>query len=348
MMLRTAGTCVLALASLSTAARAEPLRLRGDALATARAPAGLFVLDAQSPTGGLVSAEVMVWAGRDELGRDTDALVVAVRIDAPSHDASARLGRFVLVPGALRPLHLDGVEVMVRLPWDGAVQLFGGFPVVPNLAPRPFTWTGGGRIAQRFGDVATLGLAFAERREGGALHDRELGLDAGFFPSDETHVSARAAYDLVDAGLSELVLTAGWGVRPLRVEVIGSRRSPSRLLPATSLFSVLGDVASDRAVARLSWLAAPRLDVVAEVGALGLGGDWGEELLARARLRLDDAGDRWVAIEARRRGAADAAWSGLRVFGRTPITLGLAASIELEHAASDEGARGSPWPWGLA
>ena len=52
----------------------------------------------------------------------------------------------------------------------------------------------------------------------------------------------------------------------MRGELSLEHRSPTHLLPATSLFTVLGEVASDRAGAGLRWRAAPRL----ELGPLSL------------------------------------------------------------------------------
>src|SRR5687768_12035396 len=95
----------------SSTANAEPLRLRGDALATTASPAGLLTLEATGSQSRELSAEAVVWmAGQPAPGEDTrgDVLVIALRARDPKGRASATLGRFVASVGALRPVHIDG------------------------------------------------------------------------------------------------------------------------------------------------------------------------------------------------------------------------------------------------
>jgi hypothetical protein len=157
-----------------------------------------------------------------------------------------------------------------------------------------------------------------------------------------------AAYDLVSPGLSEVALTASHRGRAMRGELYAIHRAASHLLPATSLFSVLGDVPSQRAGAVLTWRAAPRLDVIGDVGARRLDDDYGAELSGRARLRLDDRGASVLGAELRRSGIGDDAWTGLRGSARLGLGRGLVASTELELVIPDLArGRGPAWPWAL-
>jgi hypothetical protein len=332
----------------SATARAEPYRLRADALASAQSPTGLLALSAEGAEGPSLSAEALVWVGAGDED-EAQALVVAVRARRPSGAAEARLGRFVVSAGGLRPVHLDGVASRVRLPYRLAVESFGGSPVAPGQDGRTWDWLVGGRVSRALGDWGSAGVAYLHRRDGGRLADEEIAVDAGGAAADWLDLSARAAFDLSRVGLAEASASAAGRLGAAwRVELHGTERSPSRLLPATSLFSVLGDVPSRRIGTAVRWRAAPRLDLRADVGALAAGGEWGEMLAARALLRLDDRGVGAVGAELRREAAPEGGWTGARATGRAPIGAGLVLATELELAMPDHPAgRGAVWPWGL-
>jgi hypothetical protein len=121
------------------------------------------------------------------------------------------------------------------------------------------------------------------------------------------------------------------------------------MLPATSLFSVLGDIPSDELGASLRWRAAPRLDVDGSAAARALGGAPGGALSVRATLRLDDRGAGALLVDGRREDGPDAGWTGLRLALRLPLGGRLGATGELELVRPDHGGdRGSLWPWALA
>jgi len=343
---------------LGHAAGAEPLRLRADALATTASPVGLLVLDASGAMQPGLSAEAVVWvAGGAGLGDGTrgdgsqgDVLVIA--IDAHSQDGTrgGKLGRFVAMMGALRPVHIDGGELRLRLPQRLDVELAAGVPVLPGLmTSRAWDWLVGGRVARRFGDWGSAGIAYEQERDDGRLVTEELGVDAGAEISRRDDVGARLAYDLANPGLAEVGLTASHRGKAVRTELYAVHRASSHLLPATSLFSVLGDVPAERAGTVITWTAAPRLDLVADAGASRVAGDLGVELVGRARLRLDDRGASMVSAELRRSGNGADAWTGARGAGRIALAHALAVSTELELVRPDEArGRGALWPWALA
>ena len=112
-----------------------------------------------------------------------------------------------------------------------------------------------------------------------------------------------------------------------RLELFGSQLSPGRLLPATSLFSVLGDLPSQTVGATVRWRAAPRLDLLASGAgqdvASGLGGNgW-----LRATLRLDDQGDGSLGLEVRRVDVPGAQWTGVRAIAAIPLGEGLSLLV---------------------
>lgn len=340
--------CAAALAAGGGAAGAEPYRLRADALATAQAPAGLLVLQADGAEGPHLGAEALVWVGAGEED-EAQALVVAVRGREPSGLAEGRLGRLVVTAGALRPLHLDGGAGRVRLPYGFALESFAGSPVAAGQDGRSWDWLAGGRASRALGDWGSVGVAYLHRRDAGRLSDEEIGVDAGGAATEWLDLAAKAAFDLVNPGLAEMTASAAARRGAWRFELHGTERSPARLLPATSVFSVLGDMPSRRLGTTVRWRAAPRLDLFGEAGALGAGGEWGELLVARAVLRLDDRGAGAIGGELRREDAPEGGWTGARATGRAPVGAGLTVALEAELAVPDEPRdRGGVWPWALA
>lgn len=339
------------LAGVSTAA-ADPIRLRGDALATTASPAGLLVLGGDGTLEDRVSAEAVVWmAGQRTPGDDVrgDVLVIAIRARTRDGAESARLGRFVSSLGALRPVHLDGASLRVRLPHQLDAEAVAGVPVVLGLGTgRAWDWIVGGRVARRIDDSGSIGIAYEQRRDRGIRSSEELGIDAGAELGKHTDAAARFAYDLLGEGVAEIGFTASHRHGAVRAELYGTQRSPSHLVPATSLFSVIGDVPAQRGGAVITWRAAPRLDIIGDVAALRVDSDVAPDVTARARLRLDDRGRGTVTGELRRSGIGADAWLGARMAARVPVAHGLALATELELVIPDEARdRGTVWPWGL-
>lgn len=345
------GAIAAVLAGVSSAS-ADPIRLRGDALATTTSPAGLLVLNADGSLRDLVSAEAVVWMASERTPGDDargDVLVIAVRARSPDGKQSARLGRFVSTLGALRPLHIDGGSLRARLPLHLDAEAVAGVPVVLGLGTgRAWDWVVGGRVARRIDESGSIGVAYEQRRDRGIRSSEELGVDAGAELGKHTDAAARLAYDLLGKGIAEIGVTASHRHGSVRGELYATQRSPSHLVPATSLFSVIGDVPAQRGGAVITWRAAPRLDIVGDVAALRVDEDIAPDVTARARLRLDDRGTGTVSGELRRGGIGSDAWTGARVAARVPVSHGLALSTELELVIPDEArGRGTAWPWGL-
>jgi hypothetical protein len=345
---------VAAVSAPASPAAADPYRLRADALAQAQSPVGLLVLRGQDRLRPWLDAEAVVWAGAsgddaaDDDGAGADALAVSVRARAPGGRAELRAGRQVAAVGALRPVHVDGAVGRVRLPWRFAAEAFGGVPVVPRFGVRAGDWLAGGRVARGIGDWGAAGVAYAHQRAEGRLAYEELAADAAVAPTRSLHVAGRAALDLVHGGLAETHLSLGARRGAMRGDLFAVHRSPARLVPATSLFSVLGDVPSRAAGATVAWRAAPRLDLLATAAARAAGDEVGADATARATLRLDDAGAGAVSLELRRQGAGGG-WTGARAAARVPWTPHISVAGEVEVAAADDPRdRGAVWPWALA
>jgi len=345
------GALAVVLAGVSSAT-ADPLRLRGDALATTTSPAGLLVLDGDGTLEDRVTAEAVVWmASQRSPGEDVtgDVLVIAIRARTRDGKRTVRVGRFVSSLGALRPLHLDGGSLRVRLPHEVEIEGVAGIPVVLGLGTgRAWDWVVGGRVARRIADTGSIGVAYEQRRDRGIRASEELGVDVGAELGKRTDAAARLAYDLLGEGIAEVGITASHRHGAVRGELYATQRSPSHLVPATSLFSVIGDVPAQRAGTVITWRAAPRLDVIADLACLRVDSDLAPDVTGRARLRLDDRAAGTVTGELRRSGVGADAWIGARLAARVPVARGVAISTELELVIPDEDrGRGAAWPWGL-
>lgn len=346
-MTRAPALTILLCGLAASSASAEPLRLRGDALASAQSPVGLLVLEGEGAAKAGLSAEAMVWLGLDEDGSDGDALVVAIVARRADGRAEARLGRFVATAGALRPVHLDGAAARVRLPYRLDAEAFAGVPVTPAFGADAWDWVVGGRVGRRLGDWGGTGVALLEQRDMGRLDTRELGVDASAAIGAQD-LAGRVAIDLIDPTIADVSLTARRRLGPVRVELNADHRVPSHLVPATSLFSVLGDVASERLAGALRWKAAPRLDLYLDGGARRMDGELAADGVLRATLRLDDRGKGALSAELRRTGVVDGGWLGARVAARVPRGP-FTATLEGELVKPDEDrGRGTLWPWAMA
>lgn len=338
---------LVSLLCLAPAATAGGYRLRAEALASVQSPVGLLVLAAEGEQRPWLDAEAVVWLGAGA-GSEADALVIAVRARSSEGRAEARIGRFVLAAGALRPVHVDGAHVRLRLRDRWFIEAFGGAPVVPGFGARAHDWLAGARASRSLGDWGAIGLAYLHQRDRGLVAADELGVDAGGAVAEAADVGGRVAVDLVHRGVSEAQVSAALRRGPWRVELYGAHRSPMRLVPATSLFSVLGDVPAQKLGAVVRWRAAPRLDVLADAGAR-VGAGAGADVSARATLRLNERGSAAVHTELRRAGAPEGGWTGARAAVRAPLPAALVLAVELEVARPDEArGRGAVWPWALA
>jgi hypothetical protein len=328
-------------------ASGQPLRLRSDAIAETQSPTGLVVLQGEDSARPWIDVEGLVWAGAKP-SLTGDVLVLAVRLKEPHGYGEVRAGRFVVATGAVRPVQIDGAEAIARAPWGSMVETFGGLPVVPRFGARAYDWLVGTRVAQSVASRATLGVSYVQRREDGEISDEEVGADFATAPVRWLDVAARGSYDLTTPGMADALLSAAIRVDDWRFELFAGDRSPSRLLPATSLFSALGDFPSQIVGGTVKWRAAPRLDLLASGAGQDVGGALGGNGWLRATLRLDDRGDGNMGLELRREDVSTAQWSGVRAICAQPLGHGFRYSTELEIVVPDHpDGRGAAWPWGL-
>ena len=347
-----AGSARLALVvvlGVPAVALAEPLRLRGDAYAETRSPVGLVVLHGEDRLHPGVDAETVTWLGVTDSPSPTgDVLTLSVRFRDLATGSEVRAGRLLVSMGAVRPLQIDGARGLVRMFGGTTVEAFGGFPVARRFDYATFDWATGGRIGQAVGDVFAVGASYLQRRSDGRPADEEAGADVMLTPRPWLSAVGRAAFDLDSYGLTDVLASVGAHRKDLRGELFTTHRSPGRMLPSTSLFSVLGDFASTNVGATGRWRAFPRLELLATGSAQVQAANVGGQGLGRVTLSLDDDWDGTVGVEGRRVEVGDARWSGARFVGSVPISVRMRVSTELELVVPDHpNGRSWLWPWAL-
>ncbi len=295
-----------------------------------------------------VDVEALVWAGAKP-SLTGDVLVLSVRFREPHGYGELRAGRFVLATGAVHPVQIDGAYAIGRAPWGSSVEAFGGLPVVPRFGARSYDWMAGARVAQKTRQGIALGLSYVQRRAYGEVSAEELGADVAAAPLSWFDLAAFASYDLASPGIAEARASVAARWDTFRLELFASQLSPARLLPATSLFSVLGDLPSETLGATVRWRPAPRLEVLASGAGQDVAGGAGGNGWLRGTLKLDERGDANLGLELRRVAVPGAEWSGVRITAILPLGRGFRYSSEVEVVAPDQPAgRGVAWPWGLA
>lgn len=333
---------------MTTPSRAQ-LRLRGDAYVQSRSPVGLLVLSGNDQLRPSIDAETVTWLGVTDSPSPTgDVLTLSIRVRDARSGSELRAGRMLVSMGAVRPVHVDGARGLVRVFGGTTLEAFGGFPVARRFDYATFDWAAGGRIGQRVGEAMTVGASYLQRRSDARRADEEIGADISLTPRPWLVAAGRAAFDVVTAGPTDILGSIGAKSGDVRGELFTTHRSPGRLLPSTSLFSVLGDFASTNVGGTVRWLAFPRLELVATGSAQMQSDRVGGQGLGRVTLALDDEFAGTLGLEARRVEVGDTRWSGVRLVASVPVLSRARVASEIELVAPDR-PRGGPavWPWVL-
>ena len=180
-----------------------------------------------------------MFVGADSSGTSGDVLDVSLSIREPNGWGRARLGRFILSAGAVRPVQMDGVSLLGRTKAGETLEVFGGMPVVPEFGARSFDWLAGARVGQwLWSERLGVGVSYVQQRAGGESAHDEVGTDLSASPLSWLSLNAIGAWDLISSGLAETTARASAHDEDVQVQLFASRRVAARLLPATSLFSV--------------------------------------------------------------------------------------------------------------
>jgi hypothetical protein len=319
----------------------------GELLLRGRPAEGLLVLQSGLSNSQWVQADALVFLAGSLNDVSGDALVASLAIREPHGYGHARLGRFIMSTGAVRPVQIDGLSLLARAPIGSSLELFAGAPVVPEFGPRAFDWLLGARVGQQLVEQrATLGVSYVHRRDAGQVADDELGADLAWQTFDWLSLTALGAWDLTARGLAEARFAAIAHDDRDQLEIYFAQRVPSRLLPATSLFSVIGRAASRQAGAAASIRAFPRLELGSNAELTGLDDLLGYSIGLRSTLYFSDADSGRLSLEGTRRELGREGLTGGALQLWLPITIALRGHASFELVAVDEPEqRGHLWPW---
>jgi hypothetical protein len=344
-----AAFCMIAAWLAGARARADGpvVPIGTDVLLQGRPAEGLIVLHSGYTNSAVVDADALVFVGADSSNVSGDVLTVSLNLREPNGWGSARVGRFILSTGAVRPVQMDGVSLLGRTKAGETLEVFGGVPVVPEFGPRSFDWLAGARVAQwLWGERLGVGASYVQQRDSGELAHDEAGADLTASPLPWLSLNAIGAWDLLSSGLAETTVRASAHGDDVWVQVFASRRVAARLLPATSLFSVISKAPTSELGSDVSWTAFPRLDVGGTIALEGLDAEAGYRVAVRSTLRLSDAGNADVRAEATRRELGGQGYTGCSLTSRMPLLRRVQGSTSFELVAPDHpGSGGTLWPW---
>jgi hypothetical protein len=333
----------------SSVAHAQSFRSSVEGWGQSYRPAGLLNVEARSYLYPWFRAETQVWTGQAPQVVDPtgDVVVLSAHIRDPEGRFGLRGGRFVLATGAVRPVHIDGAHVQTRSSLGTQVEAFAGSPVVPRFGDRAFDWLAGGRLSQRLGSVGVLGASYVMQRDHGRAINEELGVDVVMYLMRKLSLNGRSAYDLAQRGLAEATLTSSYGSVERRLEVFGSLRNASLILPSTSLFSVLSNTPSVQTGMSGRIRVAPRLRLTGLVAYRSAAEEYGVRAKVGGTLWLSDEGESSIEGEVTRDGVGDGQWTGFRVLVVRQVLEGFRLLGEVELVVPDHPAgKGTLWPWG--
>lgn len=334
--------------------RADPYATGGASLlGSARPQAGLVTLYSGYRNHPLIDAEAEVWIGQGLYDESeplrSDVLTVNVGLRDPGGHLHARLGRLLFSSGAIRPIHIDGIKLRGRSDFGTAVETFAGVPVVDSLL-EGYDWVAGGRVSQRLWEERLgVGVSYVHQGRDGMLANEEVGADLSLAHGQVT-LRGVGAWDLVLAGLATARVEVGVSPSDLVARLHVERRVAARLLPATSLFSVISDSANSELGADVDYQWFPRLSV----GATGnlqwidvdQAPDRGYQLGLRSRLELGEADEGDILLMVSRRGGFDAAYNAVYVAIERKLSEALRVHAASELVAADNpGEDGKLWPY---
>lgn len=360
-LLCTIATWLLVLScALPDDAGAQPHRLGVELWGQANPNSGLIILDGSTRKYPYIDVEALVWGGigATQFGFDDDAtfeaLVATVRVRDPRGISDTRLGRFILSTGAVRAFQIDGGHLILRAPSKTHFEAFGGVPVEGDIDGRRSDWLVGGRVSQGLGKRGVIGGSYYNRFNSDQRSDEEVGADFSLRVARWLDMAARFSWELVNPGIAEVLgtVSAETENRKIRGELYVTKRSPTRMLQQTSLFTVLGDPETLAAGGNLRWRAAPRLDLWVDGALRDAQEEFGWSGYARGVLRTDDEGKGSILGELRRQAVAISRWTGIRLAAVIPVYEGYESSVglmpEFEIIIPDDPQpdQGNVWPWG--
>jgi len=234
-----------------------------------------------SAWGALDAGPIRFWQNGAPAGsRATgDVDVGYLRGDLLGRHLTFRLGRQMIVEGSARMIHLDGAQLVLRLPLGFGLSAYGGSPVAPRFDARGTAFaTGssnadlayGGRVSWSRGSLVTIGASVSMAKAGSQVSREEAGADLKLAPLHGLEILGSGFYSLYDGRLAQATGAVQYQVvRSLALLADVQRVEPDLLLPRNSILAVF--IADNRTDAGggVHWTPLRTLTVDADYHFLG-------------------------------------------------------------------------------
>lgn len=247
-----------------------------------------------------------------------------------------RLGRQVVIEGTARMLHLDGGQVVLRLPAGFGLSGYAGAPVYPRFDARGTELaTGntagdlayGGRISWQRAGLLTLGASASMADAGGEATRREVGADFRLTPIHLLELAGSGFYATDEKRIGQADVSANVRVaRTVSLVVDYGHVEPDLFLARNSILSVFAADRRNEAGAGVHW--TPRRTVVVDADYHFLGTEDGNGGRGRLRASFRPYGQGVVGADLQLLKIPDNGYWQIRLFGsrewgRTSGTLDL-------------------------
>jgi hypothetical protein len=239
-----------------------------------------------TPVGNDVGIELSTWGAldlgavrwRDGEPRDSrlsgDLHVAYAQAGFADRQVRLRLGRQILAGGAVRFMHLDGGEALVRLPGNFSLEGFAGVPVSsrfdartsylrdPNgnilrsraWSPVVGTFTTGGRLSWLYPGLLEVGASYAFVDDKAATERSDVAADLRLTPVDHVALRGYAIFSTLEERFPEIQAAVDFDLsRTLKVTLDYDRISPDLFLSRGSILSVFAESSNDEAGASVHW-----------------------------------------------------------------------------------------------
>ncbi len=283
-------------------------------------------------------ADPSVLSGERVLAGDVDLAYVQATVFA--RRLSLRLGRQLVIGGAVRATSIDGLNTELMI-WRGiGVSAYGGVPVVSRFAVARGDGIAGGRAFWRKSIDTEMGVSFIELLDHGLTSRRDLGIDARYAPSPVWAFNGSAIWSLWAGRLAEGEVTARWEPR-LNIQVLATyrRTAPDLFISRGSIFSVFAEEHRDEAGGGVFWKPERWVGLYADARALWVDAGSGVDATGRATFNV---GVSTLGGELRRFSETTNGYSQARVWVVRPLSRTLSVSGDLSGFLFDHSINAVP------
>lgn len=220
-----------------------------------------------------------------------DVDVGYLRADMLGRKLTLRLGRQIIADGTARMVHLDGGQLILRLPAGFALSGWGGAPVAPRFDARggDLAVQGtradvayGGRVSWTWRGLLELGVSTAFAKDGSEVSREDLGGDLRLALFHALEVTGSGFYSVAEERVGQVQIGARFQAhRDLAVFADYQHVEPDLFLSRNSILAVFAAEKRDDAGGGVRW--TPRRNVVVDAEAYYLKEPEGDG--RRARLR---------------------------------------------------------------